>query len=120
MGEDRSSGPSGIVRSMADIAAHDQTTVTLFVEYRAIPPPERGGSDPGAVAEYAGVVLADGTQGYLETFDTPGAVRPIEERNRFDRKQVSAVGTIHRLMPVRGEGPMEPSLNDIRSLCESA
>jgi hypothetical protein len=107
-----------VVRGTADIAAHDGRRVTLHGEYRAIPAPARGGNEPGDPLEYAVVVLEDGTEVFLETFDTPEASRPPEELRRFDRRRVAAEGTLHRLMPVGGEGPMEPSLNDIRSIVE--
>ncbi|MBA3240810.1 MAG: hypothetical protein H0T60_06245 [Acidobacteria bacterium] len=116
--EDDEAGP--VVRGMADISAHDGRRVTLHGEYRAIPVPTRGGNDPGDPLEYAVVVLEDGTEVFLETFNTPEASRPPEELRRFDRRRVVAVGTIHLLMPVTGEGLMEPSLNDIRSIVEQA
>jgi hypothetical protein len=113
---DDEAGP--VVRSMADILAHDGRRVTLRGEYRAIPVPTRGGNDPGDPLEYAVVILEDGTRVFLETFGTPEASRPPAELRRFDRRRVAARGTIHGLMPVRGEGLLEPSLGDVRSVAE--
>ncbi len=107
-----------VVRNMADIAANDGRRVTLYGQYRAIPAPTRGGNEPGDPIEYAIVVLDDGVAVYLESFNTPQAVRPPEESKRLDQKQVAASGTIHRVMPMRGEGLMEPSLNDIHAIVE--
>jgi hypothetical protein len=118
MEKEMQSEPLPVVRNMVEISAHDGELVSVFGEYRAIPMPEKGGSSPGAPLEYAVVVLADGTRVFLESYNTPAAVRSSEERQRLNHKEVIASGVIHRFMPLRGQGLMEPSINDIQTIVE--
>ena len=105
------------VRNLKDILRLDGTRGQVFGEYRVIHRPTRGNAP--SREDYAVVLLTDGTSLYLETFATPQAQRPPAERRRFNGRRVRVVGTIRRRMPNVGQGPVAPSIDDIRSIQEA-
>jgi len=103
---------------MADISAHDGKAVVVWGEYRAIPMPIKGGEAPGTKLSHGLLLLEDGTEVFLETYNTPQSIRSPDERRHLNHKQVAVHGIVHRLMPVRGQGLMEPSINNIQAIVE--
>jgi hypothetical protein len=108
------------IHTAKDIHTYDKKAVAVIGRYQAIPMPAKGtkgntrASD--AIRDYAVVVLRDGTQVYLESYNTSEAKRSPEERKRFDGKQVIVTGTIHRRMPSWGQAPLAPAIVGIRSI----
>jgi hypothetical protein len=104
------------VRSAGDIARHDRSPVIVEGRYEAIARPRKGGAPPGAPHELAVVVLEDGTRIYLEPLDSEHAVRPRDERHRFDGQAVQVTGVMHAIMPSRGQSLIAPCLSAVRSV----
>lgn len=104
------------VLERADIERLDGQTVRVCGHYQAIPRPRPGGPAPDAQRDHAILVLRDGTHVYLETLFTEAAVRPPAERARLDGKPVCAEGTLHRIMPSKGQGLLAPSLSNLTHL----
>jgi len=111
-------GQRPVVRNIADISAHDGQLVTVHGEYRVIPMPQKGESDSDSPLEYGVIMLADGTGVFLETYNTPEAVRLPEERRRFEGKEVRVTGTAHRIMPSRGASLLAPCISSVIRIVE--
>jgi hypothetical protein len=54
---------------------------------------------PPWLAGHAAVVLADGTQVFLEPPWSPDAMRSADERQAWAGRLVAATGTLHRIVP---------------------
>ena len=100
------------VRSYNDILRLDRKEVDLFGYYQVIPRPVHG--DAVGPEDYAVVVLQDNTEVYLESFGTSQAIRDKGERDKYNGYLVRVVGEIYRRMPTKGQGPLAPSICDIR------
>ena len=102
------------IRTLEDVIHRDGSPGEVYGEYRVIRRPVRGNAP--SPEDYAVVVLTDGTSLFLESFATPQAQRDPVERQRLNGRQVRIVGTIHRRMPTKGQGPIGPSVNDIQCI----
>ena len=108
---------ANVIRNAADLSRYDQSLCDVFGEYRVIPRPMHG--DKRMPKDYAVVILTDGTSLYLETFGQPQAVRDEKERTEFNGAYVHVVGVAHLRMPTLGQGPLAPSISNIRSIEKS-
>lgn len=107
-----------VVRSQEDLLANDGRRGIVCGHYRSIPAPRKGPPAPGARKDRAVIVLADGVEVYVEPIDTPGARRPREERQRFEGKRVCVSGTVHLIMPSRGQSLIAPCVAAVTRIAE--
>lgn len=108
-----------IVGTLGDVARLDQQRIVLTGVYRAVERPVKGATSNPRPRDHALIELADGGGVYLEPLDSPAAKRAADEIKRFDGKRVSVGGTIHKLMPTRGQGLLAPCLSEVTRLVES-
>ncbi|HEY7876123.1 MAG TPA: hypothetical protein VIG64_13490 [Actinomycetota bacterium] len=107
------------IRSTDAIRAFNGAVVTVRGTYRAIPRPKKGSSDMGRPNECAALELDDGTYVYLEPQDSAASARSPVELERFDGRAVVARGTIHAVMPSRGQSLINPCLADLDDIREA-
>jgi len=103
--------PALLERSDAIVRLDGQSVVARGI-YRARPMPVKGGTPAGRPADRAALELADGVDVWLEPLDTPQSHRPDDELRRCADHLVQVSGTLHALMPARGQGLMAPCLAD--------
>lgn len=106
------------VRRGSDLAEHDGERVVVLGSYRSLAAPRKGPPDPEAPRDHAVVVLADGTEVFLEPLHSPEAERSPEERRRLEGKNVRVSGTAHKIMPSRGESLISPCIGGVVSIEE--
>ena len=109
---------TGDVRTRDDLVRADGQDVTIYGRYEAIRKPIRGGDHIERPTDHATVVLTDGTVVFLEPLYSDAATRPPEELARYDGVQVRARGTIHKIMPARGESLIDPCLAGVQDVEE--
>lgn len=107
-----------VVRYGDELAAHDGERVVVRGRYRSLAEPRKGPPLPEAPKDHAVIVLADGTDVFLEPLYSPEARRSPEERQRFEGLTVRASGTAHRIMPSRGESLIAPCISDVNHIVE--
>ena len=95
-----------------DIARLDGQHVLARGIYRARPMPVQGGTPAGRPADRAALELAGGVDVWLEPLDLPQSRRTDDELRRCADRRVQVTGTLHALMPARGQGLMAPCLTD--------
>jgi hypothetical protein len=106
------------VRRGSDLAEHNGERVVVLGSYRSLAAPRKGPPEPNASRDHAVVVLADGTEVFLEPLHSPKAERPPEERQQLEGKNVRVSGTAHKIMPSRGESLISPCIDDITRIVE--
>jgi hypothetical protein len=102
------------VRTGEALAGADGCEITLHGRYTASAQPVRGGRGTQPV-DRAFVLLADGTQVWLEPLDQPASVRPDSER-QLDGVAVRVRGRAHRIMPAIGQSLLAPCLTAVHDL----
>jgi hypothetical protein len=102
------------VRTGEALARADGREITLHGRYTACARPVRGGKRTRPV-DRAFVLLADGTQVWLEPLDQPASVRPDSER-QLDGVAVRVRGRAHRIMPAVGQSLLAPCLTAVHDL----
>lgn len=107
------------VRTLDDVARLDQRRIVLIGLYRAVEAPVKGATPKPRPRDHALIELADGGRVYLEPLDSPAAKRAADEIGRFDGRNVSVRGIIHKIMPTRGQGLLAPCLSEAARLLES-
>ena len=105
------------VREMKGLRRSDGARAIVHGLYRSVARPMRGGA-PDRPKDHAVLELEDGTQVFVEAFDSAAARRGAAERARFDGKQVRAQGRLHEVMPAKGESPLAPCISQIESIEE--
>jgi hypothetical protein len=108
------------VRTRDDIARLNGTVATVHGTYRALPRPMKGTLDEGPPNECAALELDDGTFVYLEPQDAAASARPVAELERFDGSPVAARGTIHKVMPSKGQSLINSCLADVAEIRETS
>lgn len=86
--------------------------------YRAVERPVKGIVRAPRPKDHAMLLLEDGTQVYLEPFESPASQRPASELDQFDGKRVRITGIVWRRMPARGESPLAPCIAGISEIRE--
>lgn len=83
------------------IAALDGQTATVVGTYTQVDVRRRHPRDtrPPQLAGHVALTLADGRKVYLEPIWSEAALRPEDERARFDGQTVAVTGTLHATMP---------------------
>jgi len=104
------------IQTLEQLVAADGEEVTVYGSYVATSAPVKGGSRSNRPANRALVVLEDGTEVWLEPLDSSSSKRRTVERWKLDGHEVVVQGTIHRIMPSRGAGPLVPCLTDVTHL----
>lgn len=116
MAEVPGSEQSNLVWDRADIERLNKQPVNVCGLYQAVAMPTKAAIKDGSATDYAVVLLRDGTYVYLGSYNSPEAVRSSAERAEFDGREVQVTGIIHRKMPTTGQGPIAPSVNDIKKI----
>lgn len=86
------------VASLADIQPNHGAEVTVTGIYRQVDI-RRKQKPPAQYRGHVAIELADGHRIMLEPSWSDAALRPAEERQRFDGKPVVVVGTLHATPP---------------------
>lgn len=105
--------PAQAVERKEDIAPADGQKVHARGIYRARPLPVKGAAGAGRPHDRALLELADGAEIWLEPLDTPQSQRPADELQRCADRPVRVTGTLHAIMPSRGQGLLAPCIADI-------
>jgi len=106
------------VRRRSDLAEHDGKRVVVLGRYRSLAAPRKGPPEPNAPRDHAVIVLADGTEVFLEPLHSSKAERPPEERRQLEGKNVRVSGTAHKIMPSRGASLISPCIGEVVSIVE--
>ena len=93
-----------------DIARLDGQRVTARGIYRTRPLPVPGDTGGGRAHDRAVLELADGAVVWLEPLDTPQSQRPAAELQQYGDRPVRVTGTLHAVMPARGQGLLAPCI----------
>ena len=91
------------VRSRGDIARLDRQHVVAHGIYRVRPLPVKGDDGSARPHDRALLELADGAEVWLEPLDTPQSQRPASELQHYADRPVQVTGTLHAVMPARGQ-----------------
>ena len=106
------------VRNRKDIRRHDGLNVHIYGKYQAIVMPSKRPAPGEVKKEYAMIVLCDGTEVLIGTYNTPEALRDPAELARFDNLQVSVSAEVHWVMPGTGQAPRKPGICKIIEIRE--
>ena len=110
------SGGPPVVERLDALVARDGLLVTACGRYRAIAEPRQGPPDPDAPRDRGVIILADGTEVFIEPMDSPAARRSHEERERFDGKRVCMTGIARKIMPAQGQSLIDPCIEHVSGI----
>jgi len=102
------------VYSAEEVARAAGREVVAHGRYEAAQRPRRGTAPNPFPADRAVLRLADGARLWLEPLEAPESVRPAEERERLEGRDVRARGVAYRVMPASGESIIDPCLAGVR------
>lgn len=105
-----------VVERLDDLVALDGQPVTACGRYRAIPEPRKGPPAAGAPRDRAVLELSDGEEVFIEPMNFPAALRPADERERFDGKRVCVSGIARKVMPSLGESLIDPCIEQVSDI----
>lgn len=96
-----------------DIGRLDGHLVIARGVYRARPVPIKGVDGTGRPQDHALLELAGGSKVWLEPLDTDRSIRPAEELRRCADRRVRVAGTLHAVMPARGQSILSPCIANV-------
>lgn len=104
------------VESAADMARLDGQQAAVHGIYRPRTLPVKGDDGAGRPQDRAVLELADGSEVWLEPLDAVRSQRPAGELRRCDGRNVRVTGTVHAVMPARGQSLLAPCIADISAV----
>ena len=105
-----------IVRSYQDCVTNDGKDAIVIGKYMAVSEPVKGIVQVDLQKNHAMIIVSDDTYVFLESLDSPKAIRARTELVSFDGKLVEAFGTIHLIMPSSGQSLINPCISPVMSI----
>lgn len=104
------------VENREDIARLDGQHVAARGTYRARAMPVKGAAADTRPRDRAVVELRDGAVIWMEPLDTPQSQRPAAELQRYADRAVRVTGTLHAVMPAKGQSLLAPCIAGITAV----